>query len=169
MTKPHIALAVVVVACAANHTNTSADARESDEMTVARVVGVSLRERLHGGFVVLPRLFVYSPIAQSSTTSVSTDEQVALLDGLRRGGSAKWVDTGSVHDSVRFGAPAAPRTVVTLAGPIVIDGDTARAAVYISATGRRPGEPVFYTIERYVVARRRNGWAVVRRELVYAT
>lgn len=144
--------------------------RESDEVAVARVVGASLGDRIHGGFVVLPRLFVDGPLTQESITSVPADQQVALLDGLRRGGDAPWADTASLRDGVGFDTlPASSRTIVTLAGPVVVDGDTARTLVYIGGASHRAGRPVFYTIEQYVVARTGSSWHFVRRRLMYAT
>ena len=136
-------------------------ATKPDQLAVVRVVGTALRDRLHGDFAVLPRIFIYTPVAAPALAPLPADEERALLDALRVGGSAQWADSAARRDS--------SRTVVTLAGPVVIDGDTARVPVYISAGGHRAGQPVFYTIEQFVIARVGAEWHLVRRRIIYAT
>jgi len=156
-----VVLTLSALGCVASSGHQVNDAAKPDQLAVARVVGNALRDRLPGGFVVLPRMFVYTPVAAPTLTPVPADEERALLDALRAGGSVRWADSAARRDS--------SRTVVTLAGPVVIDGDTARVPVYISAGGHRAGQPVFFTIELFVVAHVGAEWHLVRRRIIYAT
>jgi len=162
-------LALASVGCATGGSRASPSRRVSDQVMVARVVGTSVRERMHRGFVVLPR-FLSVSLSGPATAPTPADEQLALLDALRDGASARWADTSAFRDSVRLASlPDSSLTVVTLTGPVVISGDTARVPVVYRQVNRRPRQMIFYTVEEYILARAGSQWKVLRRRLMYAT
>jgi hypothetical protein len=179
-----LAILIFAVGCASTgqlptHTTSTIPPSDQNPSTLpmttadsaARALGMYLRVRFPHGFVIYPK-FETPPAVTSwvGPLTLSPEAQFRLLDQIRRGAQAQWADTLMLTDiSLRDAAPDSSRTIVALSGPLLVAGDTAKAAIMLEYVGKANTEPPPFTVAWYTVARSASGWRAAKHTLLYAT
>ncbi len=148
---------------ASSATSPGASAVGSDVGAVALAAGEHLRGSLLPHVILVPRIV---PAALHGSPDPDAPDAVthSTLEALRAGLRAEWRDTlALVDDRYAESRPSVNTSIVALAAPIHIDGDTAHVML-MSA----PFEPDTWITSRgtydYVFSKRSGSWRFVRRD-----